>query len=151
MAATIFYFSVQVEIGKGNADCKGCGSQWDNRQPAPVRSFAPNRFGLYDMSLSGSKIACTTIMTAHQRMVQHGPETATATGIRFAAAPGSTIQGASAPPIATGTPPVPGAAASVSGWGDISSKGRRIQGVRSVLVRRSLRALAGSAGRLSLS
>jgi Sulfatase-modifying factor enzyme 1 len=49
MAATIFYFSVQVEIGKGNADCKGCGSQWDNRQPAPVRSFAPNRFGLYDM------------------------------------------------------------------------------------------------------
>ena len=37
------------EIGKNNADCDGCGSQWDNRQPAPVGSFAANRFGLYDM------------------------------------------------------------------------------------------------------
>ncbi len=36
-------------IGKGNANCKGCGSQWDNKQPAPVGSFAPNGFGLYDM------------------------------------------------------------------------------------------------------
>lgn len=24
-------------------------SQWDGRQPAPVGSFAPNAFGLYDM------------------------------------------------------------------------------------------------------
>ena len=31
------------------ADCNGCGSQWDNKQPAPVGSFAPNGFGLYDM------------------------------------------------------------------------------------------------------
>lgn len=37
------------EIGKGNADCNGCGSQWDNSQPARVGSFASNRFGLYDM------------------------------------------------------------------------------------------------------
>jgi formylglycine-generating enzyme required for sulfatase activity len=37
------------EIGKNNADCNGCGSQWDNRRPAPVGSFAANRFGLYDM------------------------------------------------------------------------------------------------------
>ena len=37
------------EIGKNNADCNGCGSEWDNRQPAPVGSFAPNQFGLYDM------------------------------------------------------------------------------------------------------
>jgi formylglycine-generating enzyme required for sulfatase activity len=37
------------EIGKGNAKCNGCGSQWDGKQPAPVGSFAPNRFGLYDM------------------------------------------------------------------------------------------------------
>ncbi len=37
------------QIGKGNANCSGCGSQWDGKQPAPVGSFAPNPFGLYDM------------------------------------------------------------------------------------------------------
>jgi formylglycine-generating enzyme required for sulfatase activity len=31
------------------ANCNGCGGQWDNRQPAPVGSFAANLFGLYDM------------------------------------------------------------------------------------------------------
>jgi formylglycine-generating enzyme required for sulfatase activity len=37
-------------IGKGNANCDGCGSQWDNKQTAPVGSFPPNAFGLYDMT-----------------------------------------------------------------------------------------------------
>jgi formylglycine-generating enzyme required for sulfatase activity len=36
-------------IGKNNADCNGCGSQWDNKKPAPVGSFAANDFGLHDM------------------------------------------------------------------------------------------------------
>jgi len=36
-------------IGKNNANCDGCGSQWDNKQTAPVGSFAANGFGLYDM------------------------------------------------------------------------------------------------------
>jgi len=31
------------------ANCDGCGSRWDLRQPAPVGSFKPNAFGLYDM------------------------------------------------------------------------------------------------------
>ncbi len=35
--------------GKGLANCGGCGSQWDNEQSAPVRSFKPNAWGLYDM------------------------------------------------------------------------------------------------------
>ncbi len=34
--------------GKNNANCDGCGSQWDNKQTAPVGSFKPNPFGLYD-------------------------------------------------------------------------------------------------------
>jgi formylglycine-generating enzyme required for sulfatase activity len=37
------------DIGKGNANCNGCDSQWDNKQTAPVGSFKPNAFGLYDM------------------------------------------------------------------------------------------------------
>lgn len=37
------------EIGKNNANCDGCGSQWDDKQTAPVGSFAPNTFGLYDI------------------------------------------------------------------------------------------------------
>jgi formylglycine-generating enzyme required for sulfatase activity len=36
-------------IGKGNADCEGCGSRWDDRQPAPVGSFPANPFGLFEM------------------------------------------------------------------------------------------------------
>lgn len=37
------------EIGKGRANCEGCGSQWDNKQTAPVGSFAPNPWGLFDV------------------------------------------------------------------------------------------------------
>jgi formylglycine-generating enzyme required for sulfatase activity len=37
------------QVGKGNANCDGCGSQWDRQQAAPVGSFAPNGFGLYGM------------------------------------------------------------------------------------------------------
>jgi formylglycine-generating enzyme required for sulfatase activity len=37
------------DIGKGNANCYGCGTQWDGKQTAPVGSFPPNMFGLYDM------------------------------------------------------------------------------------------------------
>jgi formylglycine-generating enzyme required for sulfatase activity len=35
------------DIGKNNANCDGCGSQY--KQPPPVGSFAANQFGLYDM------------------------------------------------------------------------------------------------------
>ncbi len=38
------------DIGKNNADCIGCGSQWDYKETAPVGSFKPNAFGLYDMA-----------------------------------------------------------------------------------------------------
>lgn len=38
------------EIGKGNANCRDCGSTWDGEMAAKVGSFKPNAFGLYDMA-----------------------------------------------------------------------------------------------------
>ena len=37
------------KVGRNQAVCKKCGSQWDNKQSAPVGSFPANNFGLYDM------------------------------------------------------------------------------------------------------
>jgi len=37
------------QIGVKNANCDGCKSDWDDRETAPVGSFLPNAFGLYDM------------------------------------------------------------------------------------------------------
>jgi formylglycine-generating enzyme required for sulfatase activity len=37
------------DIGENQANCSGCGSQWDNKQTAPVSWFPANGFGLYDM------------------------------------------------------------------------------------------------------
>jgi formylglycine-generating enzyme required for sulfatase activity len=37
------------DIGKNNANCDGCGSQWGGKKTAPIGSFAPNQFGLYDV------------------------------------------------------------------------------------------------------
>lgn len=38
------------EAGMNNANCKDCVSRWSGEQPAPVASFKPNPFGLYDMN-----------------------------------------------------------------------------------------------------
>ncbi|MGH6829608.1 MAG: formylglycine-generating enzyme family protein, partial [Methylocella sp.] len=48
-AGTKTRYSWGDDPGKGNANCEGCGSQWDGKQTARVGSFKPNAFGLYDM------------------------------------------------------------------------------------------------------
>lgn len=45
---TAYYWGEVYDRGKAN--CDRCGSPWDNERTAPVGSFAPNPFGLYDMA-----------------------------------------------------------------------------------------------------
>jgi formylglycine-generating enzyme required for sulfatase activity len=45
---TVYYWG--DTIGTGNANCFECGSEWAGKQTAPVGSFPPNAFGLYDMA-----------------------------------------------------------------------------------------------------
>lgn len=48
-AGTLSNYYWGDDIGFGNANCDGCGSQWDDKQTAPVASFSANAFGLFDM------------------------------------------------------------------------------------------------------
>ena len=41
-----YWWGLRVE--ENNANCFDCGSQWDRESPAPVGSFKPNKFGVYD-------------------------------------------------------------------------------------------------------
>ena len=36
------------KLGKGNANCRDCGSQWDGTSTASVGSFGANNYGIYD-------------------------------------------------------------------------------------------------------
>ena len=48
-AGTTTKYSWGDVIGRNRANCNGCGSEWDDKRPAPVGSFEANAFGLYDM------------------------------------------------------------------------------------------------------
>ena len=47
-ADTAFWWG--QELGSNRAACYGCGSEWDQKSTAPVGTFKPNTYGLYDMS-----------------------------------------------------------------------------------------------------
>ena len=48
-AGTATAYSWGNGIGRNRANCRGCGSRWDDRQTAPVGSFGPNGWGLHDV------------------------------------------------------------------------------------------------------
>jgi formylglycine-generating enzyme required for sulfatase activity len=49
-STTAYPWGDQIHLnGAAMANCDSCGSKWDSKQTAPVASFAPNAFGLYDM------------------------------------------------------------------------------------------------------
>ena len=89
-AGTTTAYSWGDEIGKNNANCNGCGSEWDSRQTAPVGSFAPNRSASTTCTAtsgSGSRIVFTPTTKGHPTTARPGSPKASATTVSFAAVP----------------------------------------------------------------
>jgi hypothetical protein len=96
------------EVGEKNrANCDGCGSRWDNKQTAPVGSFASNPWGLYDWWAtcgSGCRTATTKTTRVRRRTAaRRGRRAAIATCACAVAVPGSADRCTCARRTGTGT------------------------------------------------
>jgi formylglycine-generating enzyme required for sulfatase activity len=104
-AGTNTRYSWGDDVGMANANCDGCGSQWDLQQTAPVGSFKPNRFGLYDMHVNvweWVEDSGTRATTLRQLTDQRGSEVVIPASVSFAAVPGATRASSSVRPSASG-------------------------------------------------
>jgi|CXWL01.1.fsa_nt_gi formylglycine-generating enzyme required for sulfatase activity len=70
-AGTATAYSWGDDPGTNHANCAGCGSQWDNRESAPVGSFSPNPLGLYDMSGNVWEWTCSNWQERFDGSEQH--------------------------------------------------------------------------------
>ena len=97
------------EIGKGNANCNGCGSQWDSRRDRAGRIVQAQCSSASTtctaMSGNGSRIAITTTTMGHPPMVRPGSALATAIDRVVRGGSWVTVPQPSARPTATGSPP----------------------------------------------
>ena len=116
-AGTLTAYPWGDEIGRNNANCAGCGSKWDNKQPAPVGSFAANGSVSTTCTAtcySGSRTAITTATRGRHRTVRRGPKWIVL-AVSSAVVNGTVIPRVSAQPSATTSRPTTATASSVSG------------------------------------
>ena len=107
--------------GTAMANCRGCGSRWGGKQTAPVRPFASNGFGLYDMVGNVTEWTEDCYHDSYDEAPADGSALLKAGGencrasVRSAAVLGTSVRKPSALRAAAGSPPPTRTSTMVSG------------------------------------